>query len=627
MKKLSFLTLALLFMGLICSAQQHVLLPAQMNTIKMDRQIAQLEAGPVSHLPIMATQKSNWPPEEDLIGNSYFDLQSNSSMQNRLYLFSDGTMGATFTFGAEYDAFPDRGTAYNYFDGSDWSEPPIERIESQRTGWPAYAPFGENGEIIVAHISGGDDEGLLFNSRNEKGTGIWNEWLYTGPVGNEALTWPRMSTSGIDNSTIHLIALTLPTANGGSTYNGQDGALLYSRSVDGGTNWDIQNLLFDDLNIDNYLGFSGDTYEIQAQGDNVAVLIGDPWIDLILMKSEDGGDSWNKTIVWENPYPMWTSGTVTDTFYCADGSHSLAFDMSGKVHLTFGINRALSADGSTQSWFPFVDGVAYWNEDMDVFSNDLHALDPYGHPDSELIENVNLIGWTQDVDEDGEITFVGNTTDNIGTYQLGLSSMPQIIADDNGFLVAVWSSVTETFENGTKNYRHLWCRVSTDNGVGWSDFYDLTSDLPHTFDECVWPAMASESDDYFYLIYQLDQEPGLAVRFEEHGYVENSINFMKTYKFGVGIGEKNTIDPVVVGDNFPNPFSVSTKLTIELTNPAEVQIALLNSLGQVVYTKNTGNLDSGQTLITIPRGSLNAGVYICTIKVGDHLVKRKFIIE
>ncbi|MEZ5197856.1 MAG: hypothetical protein R2764_16160 [Bacteroidales bacterium] len=69
--------------------------------------------------------------------------------------------------------------------------------------------------------------------------------------------------------------------------------------------------------------------------------------------------------------------------------------MNGKVHVAFGINRALS-DGTDLLWFPYVDGIGYWNEDMPTFSNSLNALNPYGEEGTELIEDYNLIWLVTD---------------------------------------------------------------------------------------------------------------------------------------------------------------------------------------------------------------------------------------
>ena len=101
-----------------------------------------------------------------------YDLQTNSANQNRFYWFADGTMGATCTWGAVETAFSDRGTGYNYYDGSAWGPQPTARIEgSTRTGWPSYAPLGATGECVISHASG--TAPLYFSTRTVKGEGAW----------------------------------------------------------------------------------------------------------------------------------------------------------------------------------------------------------------------------------------------------------------------------------------------------------------------------------------------------------------------------------------------------------------------------------------------------------------------
>ncbi|MCB0805506.1 MAG: exo-alpha-sialidase, partial [Bacteroidales bacterium] len=264
-------------------------------------------------------------------------------------MFEDGTVGATWTMGFADPGFADRGTGYNYYDGNNWGVMPTERIESIRTGWPSYAPYGENGELVISHDFAAGS--LYFLARESKGTGTWSETELAGPGGSE-ISWTRSTTSGINNSIIQSLYITWPVANGGTVYEGLDGALLYSRSSDGGATWDIEHQIIDGLGSDDYVGFSADEYDWAAsQGDNIAFLVGSSWIDFVLMKSTDGGDTWEKTVIWENPYPFFDPAApfATDTFYCVDGDHHLAFDSQGKVHVVFGINRAHS-DGSTTFW-------------------------------------------------------------------------------------------------------------------------------------------------------------------------------------------------------------------------------------------------------------------------------------
>ena len=456
-------------------------------------------------------------PEETAIGNTYYDLQSNSLLQNRIYRWENGSIGAVWTRGLESPPdFPDRGTGYNFFDGTDWGQSPVSRIESEKTGWPSYGPLGPNGEIVVSHKISMGNFVLFISSREEKGVGDWNETIYTGTPGPGSIAFPRVQTSGPDRNIIHILA------NSMMEYLGQNMALLYSRSMDAGQTWDIQNVVLEETGINYYSEIRLDDYVwSDMRNGEIAFLCASPWHDMFMMKSDDDGESWEKTIIWEHPYPFfdWNT-TITDTFFCVDNSASIALDANGKAHVVFGISRVgvFEAGGGYNYW-PYCDGIGYWNEDMDEFSDDIHALSPpdWGYSNTEMVEDYNYIGWTQDVDGDDVIT-LGN---EIMTYrELGLSTMPTITVDDNGYIFVLYASTTETYVYIDYNYKHIWGRGCTPNGE-WSNFEDLTHSIFHLVDECIYPQLASNTDDNIHYFYQFDQIPGLALD-EDHAFVENT---------------------------------------------------------------------------------------------------------
>lgn len=625
MKRILLFTIALGF-AISTFAQQRAVATKELRNmaVPMEKAIVESNFSNTQTLP----QADFWPPEEDAVIHTRYDLQSNTSCQNRIHVFPDGTAGVVTTYAVEDGSFGDRGTGYNYFDGSDWGDFPEERIEADRTGWPSYAPYGENGEINAAHYSGQTNPqpgAIAFSWRSEKGTGDWQYFDFFGPADHEDLLWPRMTTGGVDNSVIHLIALTKPTGNGGTLYEGMDGALLYSRSTDGGATWDPENYLDPGINIDYFLGISGDTYEIVSRDDVVAFLIGDAWTDFVMMKSDDAGVTWEKTTIWPNTYPLWTTGTVTDTFYCADGGAALSIDQTGKVHVAFSINRALSADGTAQSWFPYVDGLAYWNEDRPTFSSDKDALNPYGEDGTELVDDYSLVGWAQDIDGNGVWDVLGEA----GLYYVGASSHPQIVVDDNNYVYVVYASITESYNNGVQDFRHLWARVSPNGGEWWGSFEHLTSDLVHIFDECVFPSMSQYTDDNIYIAYQVDQEPGLHVRGDEDPVGDNYINFMKVSKedLEVGIKEAQAEATFEVAQNTPNPFNGTTTIAVNVKKTTDLTLEVTNMMGQVVYTHNAGTVGAGVTKINIEGSELSKGVYFYTVKAGKEAVTNKMIVE
>lgn len=567
----------------------------------------------------------DFPPEEEMIGNTRYDDQANACMQNRLYIYDDGTIGATWTRAMEDGTWSDRGSAYNYFDGDSWGDLPLEQVEEVRTGWPSYGPLGENGEIIVAH--GGD--ALVISTRDQKGTGNWDYSQFEGPAGHEYMIWNRTITSGINNMNVHTMAVTASTVYSGTPYQGLNGALLYSLSNDGGENWEIENAILDGMGSDYYVGYDGDTYTFAPPKDDIiAFVVGESWYDLFLMKSTDGGETFEKTLIWEHPYPFFDTQapSVTDTFYCADGSHSCVIDANDMVHVAFGINRAHS-DGTGNFWFPGVGGIGYWTEDMPTFSNNLNALSPYGDPGTELIENYNLIGWTQDINGNDTI----DVKDEWGTYYLGFSSMPQLVLDDQNKMFLVFSSVTESYDNEVLNYRHLWGRGSGDGGQTWGNFIDLNSELIHIFDECVYPSCAASSDEYIHLLYQTDNEPGVNIWGTLHPPTDNTINYMKVLKSDFGTTGIDNHEPIIqdydVSQNYPNPFSSTSTVKVNLGEPTDLQMTVVNMVGQIVYMSSKKQAKPGMNTLTIDGSELSPGIYFYTIKAGNSSVSKKMIVE
>lgn len=590
--------------------------------VKMDKKVN--VNNEFSQTPAIPAYKDVKLVDEANIGESRYDLQTNTSSQNRVYVYDDGTAGGIWTRGMdENNGYPNRGTGYNYFDGNSWGPYPDDRIESVRTGWPSYAPYGENGELVVSHdFTVGS---LIYLTRSEKGVGDWTEDEFTLP--DYQISWNRSTTSGIDNSVMQLLYITFPSGNGGAAYEGMDGALLYSRSSDGGESWDYEHELLDGMTSDDYYGISADIYEwADSKGDEIAFIAGDVWFGMFLMKSSDGGDTWSKTDIWEHPYPMYDFTYATDTFYCVDGAHHLAFDSQNKIHVVFGINRAYADDAGAGYWFPGVGGIGYWNEDMPAFSGDLNALNPYDHPDSELIEDVNLVGWTQDLDGNGEI----DVLDEWGTYYIGFSSQPQIIIDDNDYKYILFSSVTETYDNGIYNFRHLFARGSWGDDV-WGDFVQLTAALVHIFDECVYPSAAPYTDDNFYLLYQTDTEPGNSIQGTMHATTDNTWNFMSVPRNDlIPLDVEESSSPILaenVSQNYPNPFTGSSFVNVEVNKPCKVMLEVTNLTGQVVFRTPERNIKSGTTRFEIKGDQLTPGVYFYSVKTGETTITKKMIVE
>lgn len=614
MKKLLLLS-CVISLAFSVSAQDFVKLPKQLKNIAApDMKSVKEAVNPVSQ-PVNPYVGSGRVINEFELGSTFYDLQSNTSAPaNRFYRYEDGTMAAVWTRGINTSGYADRGTGYNYNNGADWGPAPTARIETVRTGWPTYAPQG-TGELVIAHH---DIQGLVVSRRDTRGSGPWSQAILAGPTGAVDISWPRMVSSGEDHMTINLIAMTYVA------YEGLDLAMLYYRSIDGGQTWDKQHQILPGMSSADYTGFNGDTYSwAESKGDTIAFIVCDNWTDMFIMKSPDNGDTWEKITVWEHPYPMW-SMEPTDTFYCPDGAAHLAFDKSGKLHVAFGVNRAMMEEGAAgPSWFPFVDGVAYWNEDMEPWTGgDLNALDP-----DVLFEEGKLIGWMQDVNQNGQLDFIGFDFTNIGTYYVGPSSMPQITVDDNDHVFVVYSGLTEGYDNGAQQYRHLWSTTSPDGGVTWGEFRDLTGDIVHILDECVFPTIANRSDDQIHLIYQLDNEPGLSIRGDEDAPSENLYYQLSVDKSDIVGSTNKPVPSFELSQNYPNPFTGISKVNLILSKTSLVSLEVTDLLGRTVYTLPATNLSAGSNLLTINSNNLKPGVYVYTVTVNGERITRKMMVE
>ena len=627
MKKILLLSMAL-FIGMAGFSQKAV--PVSKDMLKKSAEATALmntDDATNFNAPVnMMTNADAYSPTETIIGTTWYDLFSNSFIGDRFYRWEDGTMAAVWILGYEASTFPDRGTGYNFFDGSAWGTAPTARIETLKTGWPNIDDWGA-GEIGVAHNG---VTSLEIIQRDTKGTGAWTQTNFLGPAAIvDELTWPRIITTGENNEYIHLIA------NSYVEYNSQTTALLYSRSSDGGATWDPQNVILDGTGPDDYIEIGADDYMMAARGNTVCILFGSAWNDLFYLRSDDNGDTWSKNIIWQHPYPFFDwAVTIADTFFCVDNSAHLTLDYDGHVHVVFGINRVAHFEtGTTYTLWPLYDGIGYWNDEMETFNSDgdnLNALAPpyYGYADSELEEDVTCIGWMQDVNGNGTLDL---NSDILYYRQIGPSTMPSITVDEFGYKYVTYASTTETYEYDVYNYKHIWARGYDVVEGTWGNFIDLTSDIIHIFDESVYPMLSCNTDANIHYIYQADITPGIALD-DDHAYQENRWTYGMLPKVELtpsytGVSENAVIDNSSVSQNFPNPFSGVSTVNVTLQEAANLSLVVTNMTGQKVMELNKGFVPAQNHTFTIDASNLQSGIYFYTVTAGQSQVTRKMIVE
>jgi len=582
---------------------------------------------------------------EVVIGTTTYDLQSNAAVQNRIVHHDDGTISAGWTTSQEFTAsWSDRGTGYNFYDGTNWmtgptSTPADPRIETSRGGWPSIIAMGSGKEASITHNT--DNSHINMTHRSTTGTGSWTEQNISSLDDSTGIyrdmIWNRSAVGGLNKETIHMIAVTASSNFAGLPFNGLDGALVYYRSLDEGVTWDIQDMQLPGMDTSMFAGMSGDVYTVTAQGETVVVGYFNDWGDSFIVKSTDNGTTWEKTTFLDFPVDKYAMDDgldldgdgIYDQVYSTDNYGAIVLDANGEAHVFYGIMMYLDDDltDASSSWFPGINGIAYWNESMgeDVTPATVHA------GDSSLwysdMMNDNWIVQAPDLNGDGIVGGV-DSTGGYALYYASRASMPNAGISANGEIYLSFSGYTETADNGSQVFRHLYITKSSDGGSTWKTPVDVTPNAGFNgMKECVFGSMEPIVDDKIRIVYQRDSEPGLIVRGDEDLVDYNDIVYIEIDTVGlfgsnVSVTDfKNTTKFTV----YPNPANDYTSITISVDKTEKVTLTIVDLLGKEI-SKEEKVLFSGKTTEMLDVSNFQNGVYFINLQVENKITTQKLVI-
>ncbi|MGB0431404.1 MAG: hypothetical protein ACPGLV_13090, partial [Bacteroidia bacterium] len=259
-----------------------------------------------------STSKAEWLYKAVQIGETQYDLQVNSALANRVQVHSDGSVSAVFTMASDPSPFLTRGTGYAHFDGSNWSDMPLSRLEDDRSGWCNIGTVEKDGntvEFVVSHHASADANaqsgGLYLIMNDAVGSNNWSivEKL---EVGADGPFWPRAVGSG---SYIHIY--TAANTSTSKTIEGIRRPNSYYRYDVSTSTWLDEQVIMDGY-ADSVVAFGwSDAYQMDVDGDNIAIVTGGSGQTIFLFKSNDNGDSWTTTVVDEFPIPGFDGNQVT----------------------------------------------------------------------------------------------------------------------------------------------------------------------------------------------------------------------------------------------------------------------------------------------------------------------------
>jgi hypothetical protein len=563
---------------------------------------------------------------EVVIGQTYYDLQTNGSVPRRIINHGDGTLSTTWVFSGEPGTpWSDRGMAYHYFDGTNWVSNPdyqdannIVRIEPARTGFGSIGRVAGVGDIIVAHQTA---ISALQVSRNPF-TNSTQNWISTAET-SMPLIWPRIAVGGPDGKTVHAIGLTEPSGGTftGLLFNGINGAMLYNRSTDGGITWSTTMVALPGIDSTIFSAMSGDSYAIDAKGNTVAIVAGESNSRVMLWKSTDNGVTWDTTQIWSFPYEPWDDSVITDldgdgdvdsflvdgvyqqeAIGVSDGSYDILIDNNNEVNVWFGAMKMSNdsiGDGN-YSYYPATSGILYWKEsfgsDSLTFAADL--VDDDGNGTYDITTNYADVGATA-----GPIP-----------YGAGLTTFPSAGIDAQGNLYLTYSGAKEgaaySSDGLEPSRKHIYAVTSTDGGATWSLPVDLVGDESAGFDqlkEYTYASLAKNVDGFLHIIYQSDYFPGSAVTINNTTFhpfdLANDIVYLKVNTSELGIvtsSENETSKELVL---YPNPTNGNVFIQTNSSEPTDFRVSDLS--GRICYS---GSLNGKTTQITVEH--LPSGIYL-----------------
>jgi hypothetical protein len=430
------------------------------------------------------------------IGKTLNNQQTNAAIYRHLQVLPGNQIGAVWTSSTDGSPFLNRGTAYNRLTGTTWvnGDTAISRIESERAGFPSYAyNSGTNEEVILAHKTPttGYWGGFVMSRRTAGTNNAWSQSTVLDTTFNvPGVLWCR---TAISNNLLHVVARYTDSSAGQPVNvfkNGVRSPVVYSRFNFANNTWEVKNTPIPGYNNSRYAYGYADAYAIDANGSNVAVLIGGLNQDVSLFRSTNNGSSWIKTVVDSfkyAPYPIDANVLMPDTPYTNDGALSVLIDNTGKVHCFWPKARVLDLDitDNFYSYFPTQIELNYWNT-------------------SRVYGNKSVVGSAIDTDNDNNYSII------MGPNRYGNTSsvtMPSSGLSSDGKLFCTYSAQSEYNDDGLQSFRDIHLISSSDGGDNWSFPINITEWMGPGV-ECGFPSMARTVTNKIHLTFSKSDVPG-----------------------------------------------------------------------------------------------------------------------
>lgn len=341
-------------------------------------------------------------------------------------------------------------------------------------------------------------------------------------------------------------------------------------------------------------------------------------------ESSDLGDNWTATEVYHE------ETILNDNVWHLIENFSQQMsetDENGVTHLVFN-GYGFLTDGTDPDsiLYPVMD-VGYWNSTMSSFEERVVLTD-------------SLVG------RNAPVTTYMNTNAVGSGNNLG-NAFPSIAIGPNGVLAVIWeqgelapgdtSLVIATDPTGTPDpagiyANDLYCAVSSDYGVTWSDPFYIAG-TPGKCDRSPSLAKDIEYDGtsyYIHYVYMYDPDPGQDLPNPPTApaawvYGNFDITAYLPPPSGV-VEEDNVVRKFELEQNFPNPFNPTTDIRFNLSHATQVTLDVYNVIGEKVATLINGNVKAGEHTAVFNGADYASGVYFYQLTAGDFVQSRKMLL-
>nr|NQU93834.1 T9SS type A sorting domain-containing protein [Bacteroidota bacterium] len=383
---------------------------------------------------------------------------------------------------------------------------------------------------------------------------------------------------------------------------------------------------------DEKIAFAPDglTGYISLLGNNEEIPFSTDAVYPIVYKTTDGGETWSDAIPIQLGGPdgieevLWylTDEQIAELFeppvpardeivYTTAYDHDIIVDYFGFLHIGVIIGVAGIDPYSIVTASNYIAA-------FDIYTCD-YGLSWYGN---FLGSCKNFRGNFGDLTEDNRIN-ASVTTDGMIITMTWLDTQLEGVEENNQpDVYARGFNLATNYLSGDEIGEDLPDNVTAFSAGMWQAYFEATSHYTLTVeDQYIVPIVYEDMDP-------LDPAAEVQFKYIQDFYYTDADFIWESNNPDPGVG----IEPVennltFVSQNYPNPFSGTSVITVKLEKATDLSLEVFNLTGQKVYEINNGKVSVGSHTLTIDASNLSSGVYFYTVFAGENSVTKKMIVN